>query len=77
MGDAAGFRKFINRRVFNMRRDSTTEPNLSDLIVFIDEETTFLDNPLFSRDAVSRYPEKKEKYDHKKNISTFLAKNEI
>ena len=53
------------------------EPSLSDLILFIDEETTLLNDPLFSRDAVSQYQEKKEKYDRKKKVNTFLAKTEI
>ena len=53
------------------------EPNLSDLILFIDEETRLLNDPLFSRDAVSQYQEKKEKYDRKKKVNTFLAKTEI
>ena len=65
------------RRVFNMRRNSTMEPSLSDLILFIDEETTILNVPLFSRDAVSQYQEKKEKYDGKKKVNTFLTKTEI
>ena len=56
-----------------MRRNST----ISDLILFIDEETTLLNDPLFSRDAVSQYQEKKEKYDQKKKVNTFLAKTEI
>ena len=53
------------------------EPSLSDLILFIDEETTLLNDPLFSRDAVSQYQEKKEKYDRKKKVNTFLARTEI
>ena len=55
-----------NRRVFNIRRNSTMEPILSDIILFIDEESTLLNNPWFSRDAVSQYQEKKEKYGRKK-----------
>ena len=53
------------------------EPRLSDLILFIDEDTTLLNDPLFSRDAVSQYQEKKEKYDRKKKVNTFPAKTEI
>ena len=53
------------------------EPSLSDLILFIDEETTLLNDALFSRDAVSQNQEKKEKYDQKKKVNTFLAKTEI
>ena len=60
-----------------MRRNSTMEPGLSYLILFIDEETTLLNDPLFSRDAVSQYQEKKEKYDRKKKVNNFLAKTEI
>ena len=66
-----------NRRVFNMRKSSTTEPTLSDLIAFIDEDTTLLNDRLFSRDAVSQYQEKKVKYDQKKKMSTFVTKTEI
>ena len=51
-----------NRTVYNMRRKSTKEPRLSDLISFIDEETALLNDPLFSRDAVAQYQEKKGKY---------------
>ena len=53
------------------------EPSLSDLILFINEETTLLHDALFSRDAVSQYQEKKEKYDRKKKVNTFVAKTEI
>ena len=53
------------------------EPSLSDLILFINEETTLLKDLLFSRDAVSQYQEKKEKYDQKKKVNTFLANTEI
>ena len=60
-----------------MRGISTMEPSLSDLILFIDEETTLLNDALFSRDAVSQNQEKKEKYDQKKKVNTFLAKTEI
>ena len=60
-----------------MRKSSTTEPTLSDLIAFIDEDTTLLNDRLFSRDAVSQYQEKNVKYDQKKKMSTFVTKTEI
>ena len=60
-----------------MRKSSTTEPTLSDLIAFIDEDTTLLNDRLFSRDAVSQYQEKKVKYDQKKKMSNFVTKTEI
>ena len=45
--------------------------------IAIDEETTLLNDSLFSRDAVSQYQEKKEKYDRKKKVNIFLIKTEI
>ena len=53
------------------------EPSCSDLIFFISEQTTLLNDPLFSRDAVAQYQEKKEKYDRKKKVNNFLAKTGI
>ena len=55
----------------------TIKPGLSDLILFINEKVTILNDPSFSRDVVSQYQEKKEKYDRKKNVNTFLTKTEI
>ena len=66
-----------NKRVFKMRTNSIMEPNLLDLILFINEETTILNDPLFSRDAIAQYQEKKGKYDWKKKVNNFLAKTEI
>ena len=67
----------VNRSTINMRRNSTVESCLSDLLVFINEETKLLNDSLFSRDTVSQYQEEKEKYDQKKKATTFLAKTEI
>ena len=58
-----------NRRVFNMTRNSTMEPSLSDLILFIDEETTLLNDPLFSRD-VTGVTKKSEECIMQKNTPT-------
>ena len=43
-----------NRRVFNMRRNSTMVPSLSDLILFFDEETTLLNDPKRTCFTISR-----------------------
>ena len=66
----------VNRSVINMRRNSTVESCLSDLMVLINEETKLLSHSLFSRDTVSQYQEEK-KYNQKKKVTTFLAKTEI
>ena len=55
-----------NRRVFNMRRNSTMEPRLLDLILFIDEKTILLDDPLFSKGAVSQCQEKRRSITERK-----------
>ena len=47
----------VNRSVINMRRNSTVESCLSDLMVLINEETKLLSHSLFSRDTVSQYQE--------------------
>ena len=44
------------------------KPSLSDLILFIDEQITFLNDHLFSRDAASQCQEKKGKYNQKKKV---------
>ena len=44
------------------------KPSLSDLILFIDEKITLLNDHLFSRDAVSQCQEKKGKYNQKKKV---------
>ena len=63
-----------------MRKSSIKEPILLDLVVFINEETRLLNDPLFSRDAVSRYQEKRRRRsmtERKRGVATFLAKTEI
>ena len=88
LGEAPGLRKFSNNphiislllsklSVVKMRTNSIMEPSFSDLILFITEQTTFLNDPLFSRDAVAQKQEKKKKYKRKKKVNNFLAKTEI
>ena len=63
-----------------MRKSSIKEPILLDLVVFINEETRLLNDPLFSRDAVSQYQEKRRRRsmtERKRGVATFLAKTEI
>ena len=45
--------------------------------MFIDEEIKLQNDPFFLRGAVLQDQKKKEKYDRKKKMSTFLAKTEI
>ena len=45
--------------------------------IFHRGRNTILNDRLCSRDAVSQYQEKKEKYDRKKKVNIFLIKTEI
>ena len=41
-----------NRNVFRLRKDKLREPDLDDLVTFVDEELTLASDPLFSREAI-------------------------
>ena len=45
-----------------MRRMHSREPRLFDLANFVEDEITLVSDPLFSRDAVSQYIEKNQKF---------------
>ena len=77
LGEAPGFRKFSNNphiiylllsklSVVKMRTNSIMEPSFSDLILFITEQTTLLNDPLFSRDAVAQYQERRRSVTERK-----------
>ena len=44
-----------NKKVYSLRRNFMREPNINDLINFVDEETVLVNDALFSRGAVSQY----------------------
>ena len=50
-----------NRKVQNIRRSQLREPTLQDLIKFVEEETILMNDPLFSREAISEYVQKTDK----------------
>ena len=56
-----------NRIAYNIRKKHECEPNLSDLIEFIDQETTLVNNPMFSRKAIEGFNGKSEKQPEKRN----------
>ena len=49
-----------NRTVLNIRRRHLREPDFADLIHFVDDEATLANDPLFSKDALSGYVDRKE-----------------
>ena len=57
-----------NRKVFYMRRQHAREPKPSNFTNFVDEEIPLLNDPMFSRDAVSQYhQEKKDRFEKRKS----------
>ena len=55
-----------NRTVQAIRRKQTREPDLQDLIQFVEEETTLMNDLLFSREALHEYTKGPEKRRPKK-----------
>ena len=64
-----------NRKVQTVRKNSGREPCLSDFASFVLEETTLVNDPIFSKDALLEYvqtPEKK--HNKKKKFGSFATK---
>ena len=55
-----------NRTVQAIRRKQRREPDLQDLIQFVEEETTFMNDPLFSREALHEYTKGPEKQNQRR-----------
>ena len=49
-----------NRKVQNIRRRELREPDLTDFVQFMEEETLLMNNPLFSREAFHEYAGQKK-----------------
>ena len=47
-----------NRNTLLLRRNDSREPTLIDLANFVEDEMTLVNDPLYSREAVSQYLEK-------------------
>ena len=50
-----------NRKVQNVRRRESGEPDLIDFVRFMEEETLLMNDPWFSREALCEYAGQKEK----------------
>ena len=63
-----------SRKVLTIRQNQRREPELSDFIKFVDNETLIVSDPLFSKAAVDECLEKRT--NHKRNkISALLLEN--
>ena len=59
-----------------MRRKHSREPQLFDLTNFVEDEMTLASDPLYSRDAVSQYIEKNQKFIKSKRFTVNTVKAE-
>ena len=62
-----------NRTAYNIRKRQECEPSLSDLIEYVDQETTLVNDLMFSREALECYSERSEKPNDKRYIRQSLA----
>ena len=62
-----------NRNVMNIRRRHLRELDFEDLIHFVDDEATLANDPLFSKEAFSKYVDKKEAPNQRKLLKTYLT----
>ena len=61
-----------NRNAMNIRRH-LRELDFADKIHFVDVEATLANDPLFSKEAVSGYVDKKEAPNRRKPLKTYLT----
>ena len=62
-----------NRVVYNIRKKQEHEPNLHDLIEFVDQETALVNDPLFSREALEGYTVKPDKKSKQRSVTSFAT----
>ena len=60
-----------NRSVMSIRRRYSREPDFADLIHFVEDEATLVNDPLFSKEALSGYVDKREVPVKKKQLKTY------
>ena len=65
-----------NKNTLKMRRMHSREPQLFHLANFVEEEMTLVSDPLYSRDAVSQYVEKNQKFIISKRFTVNRVKTE-
>ena len=57
----------------NFRRHEQREPELADLIEFVEEEVVLVNDPLFSKKALKEYIDKNEKVNKKRHTKTYVT----
>ena len=62
-----------NREVSKIRRHHRREPDIEDFIMYIEEETMLMSDPLFSREALSELNTVKERPTRRNRVKVFLT----
>ena len=62
-----------NRNVMSIRRRHLREPDFADMIHFVDDKATLANDPLFSKEALSGYVDKKKAPNRRKQLKTYLT----
>ena len=66
-----------NREVYFIRAKHSREPELKDLINYVDKETAFVSDPLFSKEAVEQYLDKRDvKVDKRRRVRSYAIRSE-
>ena len=62
-----------NKTAVNIRRRHLRKPDFADIIHFVDDEATLANDPLFSKEALSGFLDKKETPNWRKQRKIYLA----
>ena len=66
-----------NREVYSIRAKHSREPELKDLINYVDKETALVSDPLFSKEAVEQYLGKTNvKVNKRKRVRSYAIRSE-
>ena len=63
-----------NRRELNLRRHEQREPELANLIEFVEKEVVLVNDPLFSKEVLKECTDKNEKVNKKRRTKTYVTK---
>ena len=66
-----------NREVYSIRAKHSGEPEFKDLTNYVDKETALVSDPLFSKEAVEQYLDKRDvKVDKRRRVRSYAIRSE-
>ena len=67
-----------NRLTYNLRRHRERDAEFADPVIFIEEETILITDPMFSSDAPESFMDKAQRSDHRnRGVKTYATKTDI